>query len=291
MTDPMNRSTNRPQSPGQPSSLSGSDIAVASERRRLWLITPELEELFENAPPWLASLVLHMCILVVLGLTILTTSKKVTQEMQAVYGEKLGEQLLDNSVDLSTPTPDPTADRAVYSPSDLPPVNDPLATPRPGALDIPLMASPFAPASGPGYTGAMPDVPIGLALTGREKGMKVVLLKAFGGNATTQDAVHRALEWLKRIQRTDGSWNLRGSYADSGSSDNSAAATAMALLAFQGDGSTHTTGEYRQVVKKGWDALLKMQSKEGQFNSPGLRRVTSFTRMPWRRSPFANFTA
>ncbi len=98
----------------------------------MWLITPELEDLFQNAPPWLASLVLHMCILIVLGLTILTTSKKATQEMQAVYGEKLGEQLLDNSVDLSTPTPDPNADKAVYSPSDLPPVNDPLATPKAG---------------------------------------------------------------------------------------------------------------------------------------------------------------
>lgn len=210
-----------------------------------------------------------MCVLIVLGLTILTTQPKTTQEMQAVYGEKLGEQLLDNSVDLSTPTPDPNADKAVYSPADLPPVNDPLATPRPGPLDIPLMTSPFAPATAQGYTGALPDVPIGLALTGREKGMKVVLLKAFGGNATTQDAVHRALEWLKRNQRSDGSWDLRGSYADTGSSENAAAATAMALLAFQGDGSTHTAGEYRQVVKKGWDALLKMQSREGQFKSPG----------------------
>ncbi len=267
MTDPTISSSNQSRLPAPPRPLPGSNDAVS--QRRLRVITPELEDLFANAPPWLASLVLHMCILIVLGLTILTTTKRATQEMQAVYGEKLGDQLLDNSVDLSTPTPDPTADKAVYSPADLPPVSDPLATPKPGALDIPLMASPFAPASGQGYTGAMPDVPIGLALTGREKGMKVVLLKAFGGNATTEDAVHRALEWLKRNQRSDGSWNLRSSYADGGGSDNPAAATAMALLAFQGDGSTHVVGEYKQVVKKGWDYLLKTQSKEGQFKSAG----------------------
>lgn len=261
MTDP-----NSIQPPRTPL---GAPNASLAPRRGFRIFTPELEELFENAPPWLASLVLHMCVLIVLGLTILTTRPKETKEMQAVYGEKLGDQLLDNSVDLSTPTPDPNADKAVYSPSDLPPVNDPLAMPKVGPLDVPLMASPFAPATAQGYSNSTPDVPIGLALTGREKGMKVVLLKAFGGNATTQDAVHRALEWLKRNQRVDGSWNLHGAFADGGSSDNSAAATAMALLAFQGDGNTHLTGEYKQVVKKGWDAFLKMQSKEGQFNSPG----------------------
>ncbi len=98
--------------------------------------------------------------------------------------------------------------------------------------------------------------------------MKVVLLKIFGGNATTQQAVHRSLEWLKKNQRPDGSWSLRGPYADGGGSENPVAATGMALLAFQGDGNTHLSGEYKEVVRKGWDALLKYQNKEGQFISP-----------------------
>jgi Squalene-hopene cyclase C-terminal domain len=243
----------------------GAEQLVPSTRG-VQLITPELEELFENAPPWLGSLVLHMTVLIILGLTVFVTQEKQSAEVQAVYGEKLGDQLLDSSVDLSTPTPDLTADKAVYSPSELPPVNDPIAMPRLGTSELPLLSSPLGmPTTGKGYKDSQSNIPIGLALSGREKGMKVVLLRMYGGNATTQDAVHRALEWLKKNQRSDGSWNLRGAFADPAPNDNPVAATAMALIAFQGDGNTHLNGEYKQVVKKAWDALLKMQNRDGQF--------------------------
>ena len=43
----------------------------------------------------------------------------------------------------------------------------------------------------------------------------------------------------------------------------------MGLLAFQGNGHTHLKGEYKTVVKKGWDALLKMQNADGLFLSGG----------------------
>ncbi len=89
-----------------------------------------------------------------------------------------------------------------------------------------------------------PDV--GLALSGREAGMKKMLLAAYGGNALTEDAVTQGLEWLKRNQQRDGTWKLSGPYSDGVTGiDNPTAATSMALLAFLGAGHTHQAGKYR----------------------------------------------
>src|SRR5690349_4649919 len=94
----------------------------------------DLSTALQNAPPWLISLVVHMCALIFLGLLVAATKVVVDQqketEVQAVYGEQIGDQLLeDNSGGLSTNAPDPTVDKTIFSPSDLPPVADPLAAP------------------------------------------------------------------------------------------------------------------------------------------------------------------
>ena len=110
---------------------------------------------------------------------------------------------------------------------------------------------------------------IGLALTGREKGMKEALLAAYGGTATTEAAVKLGLEWLKKNQGKDGLWSLTGPYSTGSGVENRAAATAMALLAFQGAGHTHKTGEHREVVARGWAAMLRMQDADGNFFKEG----------------------
>ena len=229
----------------------------------------DLGTVLQGAPPWLISLVVHMSALIILGLLVAATKVVVDQqsaEVQAVYGEQIGDQLLDNnSMGLSTDTPDPTVDKTIFSPSDLPPVADPLAAP-PLVHDF----SPFG--SFAGGDQAI-DAPIGLALSGREKGMRKALLGRYGGNATTQSSVELALEWLKRNQRPSGLWSLSGPYSD-GVSEDKVAATAMALLAFQGAGNTPAVNadpkhDYRPILKKAWDALLKTQNKDGQFIEPG----------------------
>ena len=117
---------------------------------------------------------------------------------------------------------------------------------------------------------------IGLALRGREPGTKESLLGRYGGTAATQAAVRRGLAWLARnqITRDDeargleaGSWSLSGPYPDGvpQGDDNAVAATAMALLAFQGDGNTHQRGEYRQNVARAWNWLLQQQDAKGNF--------------------------
>jgi len=111
---------------------------------------------------------------------------------------------------------------------------------------------------------------IGLALTGREKGAKEALLGAYGGNATTEGAVQRGLEWLVRQQNArTGLWSLQGPYSDGGGYENEVAATAMALLALQGNGQTHKSGKYQRNVQRAADALVKMQDADGNFFREG----------------------
>ncbi|HTQ39007.1 MAG TPA: prenyltransferase/squalene oxidase repeat-containing protein [Pirellulales bacterium] len=239
----------------------------------------EWTEALQDAPPWLGSLVIHMVLLIAMGLMVVSLKSKEVVPIQAIYGDthQPGDQLLeDNREGLSTDTPDPTVDKTMWSPVDLPPVSDPLA--------LPPLASEFSPhGMFLGTTSRPADAPIGLAFTGRERGMKRALLGRYGGNATTEEAVHQALEWLKRNQRPNGFWTLNGPYTDGGEAENKTTSTALALLAFQGAGYTPTTNgdykyDYKQVVKKGWDALLKMQANDGEFlieNSPSYHQMYS----------------
>ena len=72
-------------------------------------------------------------------------------------------------------------------------------------------------------------------------------------------AVLKGLKWLARQQRSDGSWSLVGPYGSPGRIENTASATAMALLAFQGHGNTPVAGEYSDVVAKGWAYLSELE--------------------------------
>lgn len=100
---------------------------------------------------------------------------------------------------------------------------------------------------------------------GRTGAMKKALLAQYGGTPETQAAVERGLQWLKRNQKKKGNWSMRGPYDNGGFSENEAAATAMALLAFLGDGHTHKSGEYVDVVERGIKFLVGLQDRKGFF--------------------------
>lgn len=106
-------------------------------------------------------------------------------------------------------------------------------------------------------------------LSGRtDPGLKNDLLSKYGGNKLTEESVALGLEWLRKQQNKDGSWSLKGPYADGIASqtvDNRPAATALALLAFQGAGNTRSIGEHSALVKRGWTWLLKQQNPDGSF--------------------------
>lgn len=195
-----------------------------------------------------------MLVLIAFGLWIATTVEEPRFLIDATYAEDVGEQLLEDSLDLA-PESELEFDEQIITPDDLPEVEDPLATPA--VADIApnpnALASVFVPTT------------IGLALQGRTEGRKHALLNAYGGNASTEAAVVLGLKWLKRQQRRTGLWSLRGPYSDGSSAENLDAATAMALLAFQGAGNTHQAGLFRVEVAKAWKAMLGRIDEDGNF--------------------------
>ncbi|MGA0039437.1 MAG: prenyltransferase/squalene oxidase repeat-containing protein [Pirellulales bacterium] len=103
-------------------------------------------------------------------------------------------------------------------------------------------------------------------LAGRSPARRADLLGRHGGSAETESAVERALEWIVRQQRRDGSWSLRGPYRDGGRVENELAATAMAMLALQGAGNTTDEGPYREAVAKAARRLIASQDEDGRFD-------------------------
>jgi hypothetical protein len=227
-----------------------------------------LQEVAQNAPPWLISMIFHMSIVILLGIWVTVTHKAedfddVKTEM---FAEKIGEQLEDPSVlvGAQSTTPDQVPTEPVITPQDLPEVDDPFAAP-PQLSDL----SPLTPGPGGVATSDISAPTIGLALSGREAGRKRTLLGAYGGTRTTESSVIAGLKWLVKQQKREGNWSLAGPYPDGAPLDNVPAATAMALLAFQGQGNTHRSGMFKDEVTRGWKYLLKLQEKDGNFSTKG----------------------
>lgn len=82
-------------------------------------------------------------------------------------------------------------------------------------------------------------------------------------------AIAAGLNWLKRQQQSAGNWRLHEGYPDAGSRTyrTDSGATALALLAFLGDGHTHTRkGPFQATVKKGLNWLVGVQKPNGDFH-------------------------
>lgn len=244
-----------------PASISGTATAAAPYSA-LPAPTPDTEAqlldlggMVRESPPWLVSAIVHMLVMIVFGLLIVGAEQKDDLLLDAGYAEDLGDPIED---DFDSLTNEFEVDENVLAADNLPLVDDPLAMPE---------VTPIAPhALMP--TGPVLPTTIGVALTGREPGMKEALLKSYGGTGKTEGAVALGLRWLASQQHRNGLWSLAGPYADGSGSENPEAATAMALLAFQGAGYTPAsdpTHEYTGIVRRGWSALLKRQESDGRF--------------------------
>ncbi len=218
--------------------------------------------------PVLTSAAVHMVLIILLGLLAAGAAvDKSVVTLNATYSENLGQQLIDPSV--SSPIEGPQADAAAMT-ATLPAVNDPFAEAPSLQVD-----SIFGGYVGGGSATSISPLPI--ALAGRDHGMKSMLLGRYGGSNKSEDAVTMGLEWLVKQQLKNGSWSLKGPYTGGATFENNEAATAMALLAFQGAGNTHQSGKYKANVAGGLKALLRSQDREGNFFHGNQRDETLYT--------------
>jgi hypothetical protein len=83
----------------------------------------------------------------------------------------------------------------------------------------------------------------------------------------TEEAIERGLAFLARYQTPAGGWSLQG-YPEGAQLVSDTAATALAVIAFQGAGYNHREFQYKDVVRGGIDALVHSQKENGDLFVP-----------------------
>lgn len=182
------------------------------------------------------------------------------------------DEMLMVELDWSLPSKGPAAASSLPSPNE--PTFKPLVLPS--AMSDPAAAKPTAPPPTPAAApqkgndqpGVVKPVAVDQLLDGRRDEQRQPLLHQAGGTDQTERAIADGLKWLVRQQQSAGNWKLHEGYPDAGqyALRTDTGATALALLALVGNGSTHQQGEHREAVQKGLDWLLGVQKPNGDFH-------------------------
>ena len=225
------------------------------------LLEPELPDK-PRMPAWLISFIVHLSILMILALIPLT--RIVDGPMSFYFGDSAGEGEGMEEFDLGSAA-SPT-DAIDPSPEVIEPTQVIDASTLLENIKLPEI-SPLPSTTAAATSSALKSLPAGISdgLSGRGGNLRGDLIKKFGGNGQTIEAVELGLQWLAKNQMSDGSWSLVGSYSDGGANENRTAATALALNAFLGDGNTPKEGKYKENVRLGLAYLVKRQDDEGFF--------------------------
>jgi hypothetical protein len=88
------------------------------------------------------------------------------------------------------------------------------------------------------------------------------LLKSGGGSKETEAAVRKAIDWLVRNQKPDGSW-------DAPEADCRVGVTGLAVLAFLGAGHSPESKEHGASIRKAFQFLRSVQDAEGCVGARG----------------------
>ncbi len=278
--------------PSQQDEYLAKTIQVEKEKEKQEELTDKIEK---GAPPWFLSTIGHVIALLVFALLFtavpperppiriecaLVIEEEEIEEEKEIFAEEIGVQT-EIETEVSVETKEPEATEMAEEDT---PVEEPMLEPE---------APPVAETST--QVANQKEAPPGARFDGRNPGGRKGLLGKYGGTKATEDAVELGLKWLARQQSkargvNKGSWSLSGPYSGGlEGCENRVAATAMALLAFQGAGYTQhppkftdedreskesyerkkkeikDVGKYRRVVADGWNWLLKQQGSNGQF--------------------------
>ena len=241
--------------PGNPSTAAGDANPQAGSESTSVGTT---DRVTRSAPPWLVSMVVHLIVLLVLALLTTPVGDHIGRIVLSVGQVEQSDSVALDTFSIST------SDSLTESESDSEAI---VPVVMPSAFESIALIPNEAPVPVDVGVGSLTAADVPPMFGGRSGAMKDALIKIYGGTPETSNAVKKGLEWLRRNQGKRGGWSMKGPYGDGSHSENEAAATAMALLAFLGDGHTHKAGEYQQEVEKGMKYLIKMQDRSGFFAS------------------------
>jgi len=277
-------------SPGESSPSSGADASAetagsaSSGGSQSPGRAPWARELVREMPGWLASMIVHTVVIVLLMLIELPAERpEAFRQLIASSGDDLEElDTLDDqppeemNLDATSEAPSLAVEEVVQAPLD-----------TASAVEDVQIAAPRVELADLGLEKAMRRDMLaeigaygGSELSGRSGRARQKMVAKYGGTKESEAAVAAALRWLAEHQMPDGGWSFdhrecptcRGQCrnpGDLGSVRN--AATALALLPFLGAGQTHVDKEspYRQNVQAGLYFLVRrMNPKTGSLHEP-----------------------
>jgi hypothetical protein len=242
-------------SPGLPRDHAGSVSDQAKQEQDLL----PADRVTREAPAWLVSLVFHLILLLALALISTPAGSSLGKVMLSI-----GQSERESPVELVEFS---VGDSTVESDGEMLTEMEPETVALFDEAQLSEVETVL-----PVEVGAGAEIAIEKPMfDGRSGAMKQTLMALYGGTTETEEAVELGLNWLSRQQHRRGYWSLLGGYSDGGISENKTAATAMALLAFMGNGNTHTAGPYAENVAKGMKYLVDNQDRSGAFER-GSRR-------------------
>lgn len=235
------------------------------------IVEPPRSDLVLTAPSWLASLLLHLGVLLLLALWTLPLTHRQPAILSATTAEEENlqfEELVELDVS-ALETEDLSLEEVAVE-----------ATPEAVELELESLTDSASPALADDafevvdFAASIGDLEAltsgagmsAMGLEGRAPVMRSRMVLKGGGNSASEKAVAEALRWLARHQLADGSWNFdhRGGECEGRCGNpgdlvrSPAGATGLALLPFLGAGNTHTSGDYQEVVERGAYALMSM---------------------------------
>ncbi|MEX2141630.1 MAG: hypothetical protein WD894_20360 [Pirellulales bacterium] len=234
------------------------------------------------APSWLASMIFHIIVLLVMAVWIdeirndsrvaITASASERVDLEELTSEDI--QPLDVTALDSSEMPQ-SAEDIVFAPSESfsESLTDELAANT--AIELNLDSGELV---GPSVLTQSISQGLGESLSGIRAGPnKSEAIRKGGGNAASEAAVAAALKWLASQQMSDGGWtfdlrrtpNPNKNPGEPQVEDARNAATALALLPFLGAGHTPKEGRYAPVVRKGLLFLSRSAKPENTRFGPG----------------------
>lgn len=235
--------------------------------------------LFTAMPSWLASMIVHIVVILALALyalpamvqpkpkeLILGDNNDIEETFEEFQDEKIDTSELDvtEMSEVVMETEMIAEDPIFTEATDLTATALRIETDPLGAISV--MSTDIGKAIG---------VSGGEGLDGRGTASRAQLVKEGGGTPGSEAAVAAALKWIKEHQLADGGWHLdhklspqcQGRCKNPGQKAPCRfGATGLALLPFLGAGQTHKEGEYKYIVDRGLNFLvrnIKMKNRNG----------------------------